>query len=46
MKYFTVEDIVKVIEELLKHGWGELVIHVQDHKISRYEKTESHKPED
>jgi len=46
MKYFTVEEIVAVIEKLLKHGWGRLVIDVQEHKIPHYDYTESHKPED
>lgn len=46
MKYYSVTDIVKVIEELIRHGWGEIVIHVQDHKIPRYDKKESHKPEE
>lgn len=46
MKYFTVEEIVKIIQKLLEHGYGDLIIYVQNHKIPRYEYKESHKPEE
>ena len=44
MKYYSVQEIVKVIEALLKHGHGKLIIDFQDHKIPHYDKSESHKP--
>ena len=46
MKYYTLEEIIKVIEELLKQGWGELVVHIREGKIARYDKKESHQPEE
>ena len=46
MKYYTLEEIIEAIRKLVEHGWGEIVIHVQDHKIPRYDKKESHKPEE
>ena len=46
MKHYSVTDIVKVIEALLKHGWGRIHIDVQDHKIVHYEDWKSHKPEE
>jgi len=46
MKYFTVEDVVEMLNRLLRHGWGRLVIDVQEHKIPHYDYVESHKPED
>jgi len=46
MKYYTVEGIKKVLEELIEHGYGRLVIYIERQKIFRYEKIESHKPEE
>jgi hypothetical protein len=46
MKYYTLEEIIKVIKKLLEHGWGRIHIDVQDHKIVHYEDWKSHKPEE
>ena len=46
MKYFTIEEIYKALEKLLEHGWGDLTISVQNHKIYGYFYKESHKPEE
>jgi len=46
MKHFTVEEIVKIMQKLLEHGWGELHIEVRDHKIPRCVEEKSLKPEE
>jgi hypothetical protein len=37
--------IVKLLEEVCCHGYGEVVIKVQDHRIVTVYETESHKME-
>ena len=45
MKYYTVEEIVEALKKMIEHGWGDLVIHIVEHRIPRYEDRYSNKKE-
>ena len=46
MKHYSVEEVIKMLKELLAYGHGKLVIDVYEHKIPHVDYRESRKPEE